>query len=218
MRFLVVLVSAVTFAAQAHADARELSQHELRAAVSEGRAVRTQALITGVERYTGGEALEVRAFLEDQGVIYRVLYRTESGSVATLMVDASTGRSVSPSSTRGQSVESYAASHPEGGGGVAQIPTSASQSESASSNNLQGNNGNSNSGNGGGNSGNGNSGNGNGNGGGNSGNGNGNGGGNSGNGNGGGNSGNGNGGGNSGNGGGNSGNKGGNSGGNGRNK
>ncbi len=73
------------------AQVRELSQAELRSAVAERTAFATRSVIKGVENFTGGSAIEVRAFNVDGTVIYRVLVRHEDGRLASIMVDGATG-------------------------------------------------------------------------------------------------------------------------------
>ncbi len=182
------------------ADIQELSQTELRSVVASSDVIATSRLINGVERYTGGQVVEVRAFLVDGILAYRALVRQPDGQLGTIMVDGSTGHAITPTSRAGRQVTELSR--------TPSAVTTAKESNGNGRNTSSGllNRGNSGNSNGGGN-GNGNNGNGNGNGGGSGSGSNGNGGGNSGGGNGGGNSGgsgagsNGNGGGNSGGGG-----------------
>jgi uncharacterized membrane protein YgcG len=94
------------------AEVRELSQADLRLAVAENRAIRSIALIAGVERFTGGDILDIPAFAQCNAVTYRILYRDDAGAIATLMVDGDTGRAVNLSSDKGQSVLSFASANP----------------------------------------------------------------------------------------------------------
>jgi hypothetical protein len=94
------------------AEVRELSQADLRLAVAENRAIRSIALIAGVERFTGGDILDIRAFAQGNAVTYRILYRDEAGAIATLMVDGETGRAANPGSDEGRSVLSFANANP----------------------------------------------------------------------------------------------------------
>ncbi|MFG5384771.1 hypothetical protein [Yoonia sp. R2-816] len=181
------------------ADIQELSQTELRSVVASSDVIATSRLINGVERYTGGQVVEVRAFLVDGILAYRALVRQPDGQLGTIMVDGSTGHAITPTSRAGRQVTELSR--------TPSAVTTAKESNGNGRNTSSGllNRGNSN----GGGNGNGNNGNGNGNGGGSGSGSNGNGGGNSG-----GNSGGGNGGGNSGgSGAGSNGNGGGNSGG-----
>lgn len=163
--------------AVAQADVRELSQAELRNAVSRDQTIATRHLISGVESFTGGDVVEIRAFVADNKVTYRIMVRQPRGQLGLLMVDGATGLQVFDSSALGQEIEAYASRTPN--------PTTQLSSNSSIpgvvANNAGGNlNGNGNgNGRGGGNNGNGagNSSSNNGNGGGNNGNGGGNGGG-----------------------------------------
>jgi hypothetical protein len=112
MRIGLILTVALLVAGQAMADLQELSQTELRNAVGESRAIRTHVLITGVERFTGGSVVDIRAFENNGAIIYRVLYRGDDKSIHTLMVDGETGRSVSPESDEGSAVLRFATANP----------------------------------------------------------------------------------------------------------
>lgn len=88
----------------AMADIKELSQAELRAAVAERGAISTRSLISGVEDFTGGSVLDIRAFDVDGVVTYRIVVSQDDGQVSTLMVDGATGRAVSATSAVGKQV------------------------------------------------------------------------------------------------------------------
>ncbi len=103
---------ALLWTSPAAAEVRELSQADLRLAVAEDRAIRTRTLIAGVEKFTGGDVLDIRAFARDAAVTYRILYRDKVGEIATLMVDGATGRAINPSSDEGQSVLNYTSTTP----------------------------------------------------------------------------------------------------------
>jgi len=107
-----LLLLTLLWANTATAEVRELSQADLRLAVAENRAIRTRSLIAGVERFTGGDILDIRAFADGDSVTYRVLYRDGNGAIATLMVDGDTGRAVNPNSEEGQSVLNFASANP----------------------------------------------------------------------------------------------------------
>ncbi len=181
--FLLAVLASWPLALQA-APLTELSQTELRETVNSGRSVSVKDALKAVRQLVPGDPVDVRAF-DGNGVFYRVLVMQASGVVRAIVIDASTGKVLPPSSPTAREVNAKASSK---AGASAVSTNKTKKAANAPSNGKSAGKGNS--GNGGGGSGGGNSG---GNGGGNSG---GNGGGNSG-GNGGGNSG-GNGGGNSG--------------------
>lgn len=120
MKPLVLAISAMLFAAPAVADVAELSQSELRAAVAADRAIATRSLVAGVESFTGGQVVDIRAFLEDQEtLIYRILYRGPNGEVEMLLVDGGTGRQVASASDVGQAIAAYVGANPGNGNGNA---------------------------------------------------------------------------------------------------
>ncbi|PUB17295.1 hypothetical protein [Yoonia sediminilitoris] len=174
---LICLSSFWTLPAAADADDRELSQRELRTAVASNSAIETRRLISGVEDYTGGDVVEIRAFLIDSVVTYSVLVRHKDGHIGSVMIDGQTGRAVTPDSQAGQQVRSLVASAPAASGsergranlnvsGTRRAPGRDASNNSRSNRNDAGRNGNSgreNGNNGGGNSGGGNNGGGKGN-------------------------------------------------------
>lgn len=95
--------------AGAWADAVELNQSELRAAVADRGAISTRRLIAGVEDFTSGDVVDIRAFEVDGVVTYRIVVQLDNGQVSILMVDATTGRAVSVESDVGRQVASVAA-------------------------------------------------------------------------------------------------------------
>lgn len=116
MKPLVIAISAILFATSAVADVSELSQSELRAAVAADRAIPTRSLVAGVESFTGGQVVDIRAFLEDQQtLIYRILYRGPNGEVEMLLVDGGTGRQVASASDVGQAIAAYVGANPGNG-------------------------------------------------------------------------------------------------------
>lgn len=113
MKPLVIAISAILFATSAVADVSELSQSELRAAVAADLAIPTRSLVAGVESFTGGQVVDIRAFLEDQQtLIFRILYRGPNGEVEMLLVDGGTGRQVASASDVGQAIAAYVGANP----------------------------------------------------------------------------------------------------------
>ena len=98
MKKFALFFVALLWANSAVADVSELSQADLRAAVAEDRAIQSRTLISSVERFTGGEVIDIRAFVLEGVVTYRILFRNAAGEIGTLMVDGSTGRAVNPNS------------------------------------------------------------------------------------------------------------------------
>jgi len=98
----------VFFATQSAAEIHEMSSAELRLAVLDDRAIGTRRLIAGIENFTQGDVMEVRAFLVDNVVMYRAMYRGSDGTVRSLIVDATNGHAVSENSSHGAQVASLA--------------------------------------------------------------------------------------------------------------
>lgn len=109
------------------AEIAELSQAELRRAVADSGAISTRRLIAGVEDYTGGTVVDIRAFDVDGVVIYRIIVRLDDGQVSALMVDGTTGRAVSADSDSGKQITALSAS----GTGSPQLPDTANENASA---------------------------------------------------------------------------------------
>ena len=121
------------------AQVRELSQAELRRAVAERVAYETQSLIRGVERFTGGIVIEVRAFGVDGSVIYRVLVRHDNGRLVPIMVNGATGYEVSSSTPAGREVMTVAAS--TNSTGAVRVSSGSNSGNSNSGNSNSGNSG-----------------------------------------------------------------------------
>jgi len=107
--FLLLTSLALLPASASLADARELSQSELRAVVSVRDAIPTRRLISGVEDHTGGEVVEVRAFMFEEMLTYRVLFRMEDGHLGAILVDGETGHAVDDES--GRNANCFATEH-----------------------------------------------------------------------------------------------------------
>ncbi|WP_131802269.1 hypothetical protein [Yoonia tamlensis] len=148
MKILATLVCLAPVAA--HAQIVELSQSDLRAAIANDSVIPTRQMIAGVENFTGGDVMDVRVFLVDGTITYRILVSYGDGQLGSILVDGVRGTQIAQSSNIGSQVMAAAAS--------GRNPNSVN-----ANNGNNGNNGNGNNGNGNGNSGNGNNGNGNGN-------------------------------------------------------
>ncbi|WP_439153821.1 PepSY domain-containing protein [Yoonia sp.] len=109
------------------AEIAEMSQAELRRAVAESGAISTRRLIAGVEDYTGGVVVDIRAFNVDGVVVYRIVVRQDDGQISTLMVDGNTGRAVSANSDSGKQITALS----ESSDGSPQLPDTANENASA---------------------------------------------------------------------------------------
>ena len=112
MKSLIIAIVGILLASSAAADVSELSQAELRSAVAENRAIPSRSLVAGVENYTGGEVVDIRAFIEGTELIYRILYRGGDGAVGMLLIDGGTGRAVGSASEVGQAIAAYVGANP----------------------------------------------------------------------------------------------------------
>ncbi|WP_342077203.1 hypothetical protein [Yoonia sp. SS1-5] len=92
------------------ADVREMSQSDLRHAVSTLGAISTSRLVDGVENFSGGRVVEVRGFDVDGALTYRVLVRHDDGHLGALLVDGVSGHAVAPDTSVGRRVSSAASS------------------------------------------------------------------------------------------------------------
>ena len=156
MKPLVIAISAILLATSASADVTELSQSDLRAAIAADRAIPTRSLVSGVENFTGGEVLDIRAFIEGQETfIYRILYRGPDGDVQMLLVDGGTGRQVASASSVGQSIAAFVGANPGNGQGNGNAFGRANRGNGLGNGRNNGNNGGNNNRGGGGGNGNG---------------------------------------------------------------
>ena len=154
MKPLIITIFGAFLATSAYADVQELSRSELRAAIAEERAIPTRSLVAGVENYTGGEVIDVRAFIDGTDLIYRILYRGDDDVVGTLLVDGKTGRAVGSASDVGQAIAEYVGANPGQGNafGLANGPNGVGNGRN-NGNNGRGNNNSGGNGNGNGNGG-----------------------------------------------------------------
>jgi hypothetical protein len=142
----------------------ELSPQELRQSVASGKSLSLQKILETVTRAVPGEAVDVRAF-DVGGVYFHVLVMQPNGKLASIVVDAATGKIASNSSALAKVVRNAAKA--TSGSTSAKSGKGKGQGKGGSGGNAGGN-GNGNGGGNGGGNGNGNGGgNGNGNGGGN---------------------------------------------------
>lgn len=94
---MLVAISAIGVLAGGPALSRELAQEELRRFAASGRGVDLHGILEMVGREVGGETVDVRAF-DVGGVHYRILVKRPNGEVVGVVVEARSGRFVSPNS------------------------------------------------------------------------------------------------------------------------
>ncbi|MGB3314471.1 MAG: hypothetical protein WBB85_08655, partial [Albidovulum sp.] len=97
------------------AEPRELNQNELRQSVDAGRSLGLQKILSSIKRRVSGEPVDVRAF-ETDGIYYHVLVMQPNGVLASVIVDAATGRMVSGKSANAKAVRQAARANPSGKG------------------------------------------------------------------------------------------------------
>ena len=148
MKPLYIAIAGAFCSTFAFADVAELSQAQLRAAIAEDRAIPTRSLVSGVENFTGGEVVDIRAFIEGTDLIYRILYRGEDGAVEMILVDGQTGRAVGSASEAGQAIAEYVSANPGQGNafGRSGLGNGQNNGNNGRGNNNRGGNGNGNSG------------------------------------------------------------------------
>ncbi|WP_108813589.1 hypothetical protein [Loktanella sp. Alg231-35] len=136
----------------AMADMLELSQEQMRQLVAQQQVLGTEAILTDASATFGGDVMDIRGFLSEGRMTYRLLLKRGDGSVVELLYNGVNGQRVSHNSEMGQSVSKVAQSSNGNSGG-----------NGNSGNNGNGNGNSGNNGNGNGNSGNNGNGNGRGN-------------------------------------------------------
>ncbi len=142
-----LLVNGLVQPAQA-AGVRELNRSELRRNVKSGQYLGLSQLLEFIEKSVNGDLIDVRAFDAD-GIIYRVLIMTPAGKLASVIVDAKTGKFLANNSSRAVEVRELASSSRGKKLGVGNNSTSGNNTNRGNS----GGKGNNGGGNGGGNSG-----------------------------------------------------------------
>lgn len=101
--------------AVASAEVVEMTQAELRHAVEQDRAIPTRALIGRIEDFTGGQVVDIRAFLDGSEVVYRILYLDDGGALGTVLMDGSTGLPVAPDTRIGEAIGRFVETRPAQG-------------------------------------------------------------------------------------------------------
>ncbi len=140
----------------AAADMRELSQEQMRQLATQQQVLGAEAIIADAAETFGGDVIDIRGFLSEGWMTYRLLLKRDDGSVIELLVNGVNGQRVSHDSEMGQSVSAVARSNNGNGNSGKNGNGNGNSGNNGNGNGNSGNNGNGNSGNGNGNSGNGN--------------------------------------------------------------
>jgi hypothetical protein len=145
MKLLSTTLLGLLVATSVFAQVSELSQAELRAAVAEERGIATRTLVRGVEHFTGGEVVDIRAFRDGSMLVYRILYVGTGGEIETILVDGATGRAVPETSAVGRTITQYVSANPGVGNGNAfgqsRHGSGAMNANAGAGNNTRGGNG-----------------------------------------------------------------------------
>lgn len=136
-RLIPSVLLAVVAAPQAHGEARELSQSEVRSLVAEGQAKGLAVILGTVGKRINGQTLDARAFDVD-GLIYRISIMLADGRIANVYVDGVTGEFVLPRTSRARDVKRVATSRPSQNALSANKATESGSSKSESSNKNKG--------------------------------------------------------------------------------
>lgn len=95
----------------ASAQPMELSQTQLRQLVTDQQILGAEAIVEAVALSTPSAVMDIRGFLDDGRMTYRVLLQRNDGAVVEIMVDGQNGQRVSHQSDLGQAVSAAARSH-----------------------------------------------------------------------------------------------------------
>lgn len=99
-KILIASVLATGLVLPAHAQtARELDQDELRQNVEAGRSLALAKILEMISKSVDGDPVDVRAFDVD-GIVYRILLMMPGGKLASVVVDAATGKFLPANSSR----------------------------------------------------------------------------------------------------------------------
>ena len=96
--------------AMADADALELSQDQLRHLVAQDHVLSSETVIMQAASRFDGAVMDIRGFLADGQMTYRLLIKQTDGSVAELLINGVTGEHVAHTSQMGQSISAGARS------------------------------------------------------------------------------------------------------------
>jgi uncharacterized membrane protein YkoI len=95
----------------AAADMRELSQEQMRQLVVQQQVLGAEAIITDAAATFDGDVMDIRGFLSEGRMTYRLLLKRDDGSVIELLFDGVNGQQVSHNSEMGRSVSAVARSN-----------------------------------------------------------------------------------------------------------
>lgn len=129
-------IACLPFAAAA--EVLELSQGQMRQLVAQQQVVSAETIATSAVSEFDGVVIDIRGFLSEGRMTYRLLLQREDGSVIMLLYNGTDGRRISHNSPMGQVVT--AASQANGGG--ANLPANANANAIANANENAGNRGN----------------------------------------------------------------------------
>lgn len=106
-----VFVSAVTLLPfSVAADVLELSQGQIRELVAQRQVLSAETMVLDMLSDFGGNVIDIRAFLSEGDMTYRLLLQRDDGSVIELLIDGVTGDRLSNNSQMGQTVSTAARS------------------------------------------------------------------------------------------------------------
>lgn len=88
----------------ASAELHALSQAELRAAVSEERALAAKSIIGKLPGLEKQDVLDLRVFEVADALVYRIVHRGEGDHVSSTMINAMTGEEITPNSLLGRAI------------------------------------------------------------------------------------------------------------------
>ena len=92
----------------ASADILELSQDQMRTLVSQKQVLSAETIITDAVSNFGGSVMDIRGFLSEGRMTYRLLMQRDDGAVIELLVNGVNGRRISHNSDMGQVVSEVA--------------------------------------------------------------------------------------------------------------
>lgn len=93
---------------QSFAETLELSQAQLRQLVVESQILDAETVVTDVAQNFGGVVLDIRGFLAEGQMTYRLLMQRDDGSVIEVLVNGVSGQRVSHRTPMGQIVSAAA--------------------------------------------------------------------------------------------------------------
>ncbi len=95
----------------ASAQPLELSQAQLRQLVAQQQIVGAEAIVANTAGAVDGNVMDIRGFLKDGRMTYRVLLQGHDGAVVEIMMDGQSGQRLSHQSDLGQAISAAARQH-----------------------------------------------------------------------------------------------------------